>query len=73
MIMKLWIARGITGWLGLYKTKPIFKIDQYGGNWAGCFMGYVDVDLNVNKTTLPEVTIENSPKEVEVELKLINK
>lgn len=67
-IMKLWVAREIAGWLGLYKTKPIYKNDQYGGNWAGCFMGYVDEDLNVNKTTLPEVTHANSPQEVELKL-----
>lgn len=33
-------------------------------------MGYVDENLDVNKTTLPKVTFENSPQEVK--LKLIN-
>lgn len=33
MIMELWIAREITGWLGLYRTtKPIFRTDMYGGH-----------------------------------------
>lgn len=67
-IMKLWVAREIIGWLGLYRTKPIYKIDQYGGNWAGCFMGFVDADLDINKSTLPEVTHANSPQEVELKL-----
>ena len=66
--MKLWVAREIVGWLGLYKTKPIYKIDQYGGNWAGCFMGFVDNDLDINKTVLPEVTHANSPQEIEFKL-----
>lgn len=66
--MELWIARNVEGWLGLYKTKPVFEISKYRGGWIGNFMGYVNNDLDVNKTILPEVTPANSPKKVELKL-----
>ena len=66
--MKLWVARSIVGWLGLYRTKPTFKDNGYGGIWVGNFMGFVGTDLDINKRTFPEVTFENSPQEVELKL-----
>ena len=70
--MKLWIAREITGWLGLHRTKPTKSRDSYGGNWVGGFMGYLGEDLNANKAILPEITPANSPQEVELKLVKMN-
>lgn len=63
--MKLWIARGPDKTLHLYKNEPIMFFEEYMGEyWAGSEL----CKLPVND--FPEVTLENSPKEVE--LKLIN-
>lgn len=67
--MKLWIARDKTGELYLYKQKPAL-ID-------GTF--FYDTGLwEIDEENFPEVTLENSPQEVElkfqeVELKLVEK
>lgn len=59
--MELWIARESDGELYAYETKPSYdKIDDnwYGdGKWF-----YMDILL------FPEVTFENSPQKVKIEL-----
>jgi hypothetical protein len=62
--MGLWLARDKNGKLGLYREKPVWikKGDRY--DWFGAFGCYIWDDK------LPEVTFENSPMEVELELKL---
>lgn len=60
--MKLWIARDKDGLIYLYMKKPVL------------ITHYFDVKYligEVNKTSFPEVTFENSPQEVE--LKLVEK
>ena len=62
--MELWIARDKKGFLGLYKEKPTWrksfvKIEDWND---GCFMGYLDI------IEFPEVTFENSPQKVKIEL-----
>lgn len=61
--MELWIARDACGWLGLYKSKPVYE--DIKSDWVGDFMGFIDMGLN---TIFPEVTFENSPKKVELKL-----
>lgn len=59
--MKMWIARDKHGEIYLYPTKP-HKYDYVfdGDDW-----------WQIDQNLFPEVTFENSPKEVE--LKLIEK
>lgn len=62
--MKLFIARDEDGELYLYPSKP-----RKGDYRFVC--GYVYEDyINLNGDEFPEITFENSPREVE--LKLIN-
>lgn len=60
--MKLWAARDIDNFLCLYKNKPIIN----GGIWYaeehGDSIGCLDDD------DFPEVTFENSPQELELNL-----
>lgn len=60
--MKLWIARDLSEELILYKEKPSYnnkiKMWMYSGLPVGKLTGY----------SFPEVTFENSPKEVELKL-----
>lgn len=63
MIMKLWIARESDKSLYLFSEKPIFE--------EGCWVeksgyGYCFTELPYD--VFPEVTFENSPKEVELKL-----
>lgn len=63
--MKLWIARNINGKLVLFEEKP-YVVDGDWGTWR-TYGNYMVID----KKMFPEVTFENSPREVE--LKLIEK
>lgn len=67
LIMKLYIARDLNDSLSLFSDKPKLKFINIHGKriWIGDFVAAVKTDL------FPEVTFENSPKEVE--LKLIEK
>ena len=76
--MKLWVARNKRGALDLYYTIPqkfdggffirgrhsgeIISGDSYNteGEW-----------MRLNPNSFPEITYENSPQQVEVELKLV--
>lgn len=60
--MKLWIARGLDGDLYLYPNKPIKKDYRFT-----CRTIYDDCII-LDSDTFPEVTFENSPKEVELKL-----
>lgn len=59
--MKLWIARDMDGLLYLYDNMPD-KRSEYFLPYAG----YNDMPLD--ERLFPEVTFENSPKEVELKL-----
>lgn len=60
--MKLWIARDLSEELILYKEQPFYnnKIKMWigGGLPIGKLQGY----------SFPDVTLENSPQEVEIKL-----
>lgn len=57
--MKLWIARDKSGLLYLHDKKPILDSEHWLSNssWS-----------NIDFEYFPEVTFENSPQEVEIEL-----
>ena len=61
--MKLWIARDRDNSLALFKTRPINHADL-------CWIPREDVDcgnyINLPESEFPEVTFENSPKEIEI-------
>lgn len=61
--MKIWIARDKNGFIGLYKQKPTWvRVNSFREDWDGYFIGLFDND------SFPEITFENSPKEVELKL-----
>lgn len=64
--MKLWIDRNKDGSLTLFENEPYYNDIQ--GFWYDVFEMPIADDLK--STLFPEVTVENSP--MEVELKLIN-
>jgi hypothetical protein len=71
--MKLWIARDEGGWLWLFDKKPVLR-DK---NVELCQLSWFDMaEDGVYNYRLggyeifPEITFENSPKEIE--LKLVN-
>lgn len=57
--MKLWIGRDGNGNMWLYDTKPYKDSD----NWDSTGNYYL-----IDRHLLPEVTIENSPQQVEIKL-----
>ena len=57
--MKLWIARDKDGLMYLYMKKPVLIMHYFDAKYL---IG------EVNKTSFPEVTFENSPQEVELKL-----
>ena len=59
--MKMWIAREKDGLLVISETKP-----QYIGYWYAPADAILDL---CNSNAFPEVTLENSPMEVELVLK----
>lgn len=62
--MKLWIARDNDGHLFLYETKP----ERCSENFAPINgYGYWSIDDDL----FPEVTFENSPREIILKLKLL--
>jgi hypothetical protein len=57
--MKLWIARDKDGYLAIYKKEPKLVINQV---WVG------GCSIWLSSNDFPEVTFENSPKEIELKL-----
>lgn len=75
--MRLWIARDSDGLLRMYMNKPILKDLKELKYWSDetSYRGYsheltyAKLDEDGNPVELfPEVTFENSPKEVELKL-----
>lgn len=75
--MRLWIARDSDGLLRMYMNKPIlielkelkYWRDEMSYRGYSHELTYVDLDEDGNPVELfPEVTFENSPKEVELKL-----
>lgn len=62
--MKLWIARDKDGTLCLFREKP--TLDVY--YWFDNSLGMAGCITELLKTDFPEVTFENSPREVELKL-----
>lgn len=64
--MKFWIARDKDNSLALFKTRPINHADM-------CWVPREDVDcgnyINLPESEFPEVTFDNSPKEINVDCK----
>lgn len=64
--MKFWIARDRDNSLTLFKTRPINHADM-------CWVPREDVDcgnyINLPESEFPEVTFDNSPKEINVDSK----
>ena len=63
LIMKLWIARDKDGTLWLFESEPFLNVGNrfVPSHFENCKQIYND--------SFPEVTFENSPKEVELILK----
>ena len=59
--MEFWIARDVSG-LWLYSDKPEFNPDK---NEYESFNGDI---LVIDNSLFPEVTVENSPQKVKIEL-----
>ena len=57
----LWIARDKSGLLYVYENRPIQRTSVFASR------GY-EGHININKKMFPEVTWENSPKQIEVKL-----
>ena len=63
MIMKLWIARDENGELCLFDDKPTISVSKT--RW----LSPANVEfMLLDSTLLPEVTFENSPQKVRLEL-----
>lgn len=64
--MKFWIARDRDNSIALFKTRPINHADM-------CWVPREDVDcgnyINLPESEFPEVTFDNSPKEINVDSK----
>ena len=62
--MKMWICREDDGALYLFERKPT-KIEIFDDTWMWmCDQGM----MRIHKDIFPEVTFENSPMEVELEV-----
>ena len=69
--MKMWIARNEDGCLNLFDVKPQKETRFQGKDYIWIVpRGYMN-QIMLNEKLYPEVTFENSPREVE--LKLIEK
>lgn len=59
--MRIWIARDFDGSLFLYREKPI-------NNGSRTFVAQTSQWWRINKENYPEVTFENSPKRLQLNL-----
>jgi hypothetical protein len=68
--MKLWIARDVCNiYLRLFFEKPV----EEEGNWVVKHIDkfnrmYYENSISIDNSLFPEVTFENSPREVELKL-----
>ena len=62
--MKIWIARDKDGTLCIFREKPTLDV-RY---WFDHSLGNNGCIAELLKTDFPEVTFENSPREVELKL-----
>lgn len=62
--MKFWIARDEYEDLSLHSCKPTYRMDRYdrASYWVGGRIGELPTSF------FPEITFENSPKEVELKI-----
>ena len=65
----IWIARDEDGTLVLYHDKPIRKKTNFEAKEEGFMKGWIDY---IDQDSYPEVTWENSPKELTVKRKRTN-
>ena len=65
--MELWIARDKDGRLALYKNKPLKREFKSIGDYVDMEHPF-HVSFVIDKQAFPEVTWENSPKKVRIEL-----
>lgn len=63
--MEFWIARRKSKKLYLFFGKPQ-QIDN--GRWFILNNNYVDRGIKIDENLFPEITFENSPKQVKIEL-----
>ena len=61
--MKMWIARDKQGMLAIFEDKPTYS-HKNGDIWLTA-----DFPFYIDKNNFPEVTFENSPMEVEINIK----
>lgn len=69
--MKLWVARDENGWLWLFDKKPVLrdkKIECFKNSWFDMAEDGVYNYRMGGYEIFPEVTFENSPQEVEINL-----
>jgi hypothetical protein len=59
--MKLWIARDFNGDISVYYEKP--RLDKFKEFWGNAPFG-----MRLSNDCFPEVTFENSPQMVELNL-----
>lgn len=67
MTMKFWVARDEDGDLFLYNQKP--SILKTGVDPCDCFQAPNKEFLVISNDLFPEVTFENSPREIELKVK----
>lgn len=61
-MVKLWIVRSKHGTLEMHKKKPVLSKLTNEPVWiGGGFIGYI-----FNDDLFPEITFENSPRQVEI-------
>lgn len=61
--MGIWIARNKDGTLEVYVEKPVRKKTCFEESQSGLYKGWID---NLDEALYPELTWENSPKELTI-------
>ena len=70
--MKMWIAKHESkSYLVLFREKPVKRFDKFTISWWWESENMRNAYMTLDSSNFPEVTFENSPREVE--LKLIEK
>ena len=63
MTMGIWIARNKDGTLEVYVEKPVRKKTCFEESQSGLYKGWIG---NLDEALYPELTWENSPKELKI-------